>query len=256
MALGRSGGIRWVASQVERFQREGRNYNRRVRAAWKRYGYEGDAPTVNLAELRSQIETGADLNRVIAQWRRFNENARPGSTRPVEHNGHVVPAQMVKEARYAVRRENARRKALLYDVHPTFDEYEPWEKATAYANKNLHPITKVDNPLEVISNELLLSDRSYTTRYTETLLDVAGSDPEIEAIAEAILDMDDNDPATLRQIFENSKYDQVINIDFIYDAERSADKTPWDDYREGAYQLQGKRNQIVNFWREKLRGYL
>lgn len=233
-----------------------------MRAAWKRYGYEGDAPTVNLAELKGQIETGAELNRVIAQWRRFNENARPGSTRPVEHNGRVVPAQMVREARYAVRRENQRRKALLYDIHPEFDDYEPWEQATAYANKNIHPITKIDNPLETIANELLLTDRSYATRYTETLLDVAGSDPEIEAIAEAILDMDDADPARLRHIFENSKYDQVINIDFIYDTEQtggrrtSSDRTSWNDYTEAGYQLQGKRTQIVNFWKEKLHGYL
>ena len=60
--------IRWVGSQVERFWREGRNYNRRLRAAWKRNGYSGEAPVVDLSRLKDEIQTGAELNRQVAQF--------------------------------------------------------------------------------------------------------------------------------------------------------------------------------------------
>lgn len=227
-----------------------------MREAWKRNGYDGEPPTVNLADYREAIQTGAELNRIVEQWRRFSERTNPGSTRPVEYNGHIVPAQMVKEARYKVIRENKLRKRMLYEIHPEFDGYEPWEQATALANKNLHKVTKIDNPLEELSRELMMTDRSYAARYTETLRDVAGSDPEIDAIAEAILDMNDDNPALMRSIFENSKYDEVLNIDFIYKPDKSADRTPWEDTEENGMTLSGKRSRIIRFWKDKIRDYL
>lgn len=210
---------------------------------------------MNLTELKGQIETGAELNRIVNQWRRFNENTRPGSTRPVEYNGHVVPAQMVKEARYKVRRENRRRRELLYDIHPAYDDYEPWEQATALANKNLHPV-KVEpttNPLEVMSMNYLVSDDVYALRYADTLRNV---DDSLSYLADAIERFADADPERLRKILENARYDQVLNIDFIYKPEDSADKTPWKDYREGNIKFAGKRSQIITFWERELHDYL
>lgn len=213
---------------------------------------------MNLAELKGQIETGAELNRIVAQWRRFNENTRPGSTRPVEHNGHIVPAQSVKEARYKLIRENRRRREMLYDIHPAYDDYEPWEQATALANKNLHPVRQSPdyNPLDAISFDMMLSDSEYGLKYADTLRNIHGSDGEISEIADAIERMMDDDPVKLRKLLENSRYDPVLNIDFIYRPEDSVDKTPWDDYTEAGMRFSGKRSQLVSFWKRELHGYL
>lgn len=231
-----------------------------MRAAWKRYGYEGEPPTVNLAEMRDAIRTGDELNRIVAQWQRFNEAKRPGSTQPVEHNGQIVPAQMVREARFAARRENTRRKQMMLDIHPDYEVMTPVEKATAMANKNLHPVDPDTfvNPLDAMGSFGMYgkSDPEYMVKYVDTLLTVAGSDPEMRDLAERIEELMDANPYAMRKILENSKYDQVLNIDFIYRPSDSADKTPWEDYGEQGRKFSGKRSQIIRFWQEKFNEYL
>ena len=177
------GKIRWVASQRERFFREGRAYNRRLRAAWKREGYPGKPPTVNLTalfessvnrEMDSQIRTGADLNRTIASWKRFNESKRPGSTKPVAlDTGEVVPEYFVRERRNQVAQENHRRNKAKRNLYPDWDELDAVERATAMANKNLHPVEHPpgwENPLDKLGKFGVLgrSDQIYSVRYIDS----------------------------------------------------------------------------------------
>lgn len=252
--------IRWVASQVERFLREGRNYNRRLKAAWKRNGYTGEAPKVDLARLKEDITTGAELNRQIAQFKRFNASTNPSGMQPVTvADGSVVPRQLVREQTYALRRENMRRKRTLYEMEPGYDDLSNVEKATLLANKNLTPqqLPKGANPLDDLGKfgYFGTSDREYAEKYIDTLRTVAGSDPDFDRVYEIVERLADENPYALRVIFENSANDPEVTIDFVYQ-DKSADKTPWNDYSERGRNFKGKKSRIIKFWEGKADEYL
>lgn len=252
--------IRWVASQVERFWREGRNYNRRLRAVWKRNGYSGEAPVVDLSRLKDEIQTGAELNRQVAQFKRFNAVTNPSGMQPVETaDGSIVPKQLVREQVYANRRENMRRRETLYEIAPDYDELSNVEKATLLANKNLSPqkLPKGANPLDELGKfgYFSQSDREYADKYVDTLRTVAGSDADFEQVYDIVERLKNENPYALRVIFENSANDPEVTIDFIY-RENSADKTPWNDWSEGGRNFRGKKSRIINFWRAKADEYL
>lgn len=240
---------------MERFKREGANYNRRLRRAWKRYGYEGKAPIVHLDALSSEIQDSNELNRTIAQWRRFNERINPGSTRPVESGGHVVPAQMVKEQRYAVRRENMKRRNVLNEIAPGYDNMTPIQQATVLANKNLFQLklSQNANPLDAIGKFGMYgaSDAEYADRYISTLQDVAGSDPDFDEVIDVIERLKLENPYALRAIFENSENDDEVEIGFIYKSDKSYDQTPWEDDSHKGKRIAGKKTRIRNFWKRQ-----
>lgn len=255
MAFVRKPGIRWVASQVERFKREGANYNRRVKRAWDRYGYEGQPPTVDLDALSSDIQDSRELNRTIAQWRRFNERTRPGSTKPVESGGHIVPAQMVREQRYAVRLENVKRRKLINEIAPGYDEMTPIQQATVLANKNLShvKVPKNANPLDALGKFGMYghSDAEYADNYISTLQDVAGSDRDFDEVIETIERLKEENPYALRVIFENADNDDEIEIGFIYKSDKSYDQTPWGDTSVNGRRISGKKSRIIDFWKRQ-----
>lgn len=253
-------GIRWVRSQVERFWRDGRNYNRRLKAAWKRNGYSGTAPTVDLSRLKDEIATGAELNRQIAQFRRFNAVSNPSGMEPVTTaDGNVVPRQLVREQSYALRRENMRRKRTLYEIAPDYDDLTNLEKATLLANKNLSPqqLPQGKNPLDELGKfgYYTVSDREYAEKYVDTLRTVAGSDADFDEVYNTVERLASENPYALRVIFENSANDPEVTIDFVY-RDNSADKTPWSDYSERGRNYRGKKSRIINFWRRKADEYL
>lgn len=253
--------ISWVASQVERFYREGRNYNRRLRAAWKRNGYSGSAPVVDLAKLKDEITTGRELNRQIAQFKRFNAVTNSSGMEPVRVNdGSIVPKQFIREQTYARIRENKARRKALYEIAPDFDELSNLEKATFLANKNLTPqqLPKGVNPLDELGKfgYYSSSDREYAEKYIDTLKTVAGSDADFDEVYSIIERIADENPFGLRVIFENSNNDPEVTIDFIYKSDKSADKQPWEDYSEGGRNFKGKKSRIINFWRKKADEYL
>lgn len=254
-------GIRWVRSQVERFWREGRNYNRRLKAAWKRNGYSGSAPVVDLSRLKDEIATGAELNRQIAQFRRFNAISNPSGMEPVTTaDGNVVPRQLMREQSYALRRENIRRKRTLYEIAPDYDELTNVEKATLLANKNLSPqqLPLGKNPLDELGKfgYYSVSDREYADKYVDTLRTVAGSDADFDEVYSIVERLASVNPYALRLIFENSSNDPEVTIDFIYPDEKSADKTKWNDWSESGRRFKGKKSRIINFWRRKADEYL
>lgn len=253
--------IRWVASQVERFYREGRNYNRRLRNAWKRNGYSGTAPVVDLAKLKDDITTGQELKRQIAQFKRFNAVTNSSGLEPVRVNdGSIVPRQLIREQTYANIRENRRRRKILNQIHPGFDDLSNLEKAALLANKNLSPqhLPKGQNPLDALGKfgYYSTSDREYAEKYIDTLQTVAGSDSDFDEVYEIVNRISEENPYALRVIFENSENDPEVTIGFIGSGGESPDKTPWNDYSEGGRTFFGKKSRIINFWRKKADEYL
>lgn len=261
------GRIRWVGSQVERFFKAGRAYNRRLRAAWKREGYSGEPPTVDLNAIyeasrrgeESPINTRNDLNRLINTWNRFNEVKRPGSTRPVTtESGEVVPRYFVTERRNQIAQENRKRNKVRRNLYPEWDDLDNVDKAIALSNKNLHPLDYPDgeNPLDKIGKFGVYSssDQEYAVRYADTLESLYSKDKDLMEVVEIINRLSIENPLGLREVFENPMNDDVTSINFIY--EESSNMTSWVDYERAGRQRKGRRRQIIEFWKEVEREYL
>lgn len=257
-------------------RREARNYNRRLRRAWKRYGYDGQPPTVSAAEiirsskdrdLDAQVRTADDLNKMIKQWNRFNEIKRPGSTKPhILETGEFVPEFFVQERKRWVREENKRRKAAFRDIYP--DEAYPFETfskdaiemASKIANKNLHPLSfdeGFENPLDRLGKfgRYSESDRQYAVRYGDTIAELFPEDVDMLDISRILERFVDEDPMALREIFENPMYDDVTAINFVYES-GSPFMSSFQNYEIKGNQYKGRRQQVIDFWNQMEEKYL
>lgn len=242
-----------------------------MKRAWKRNGYPGKPPTVNLNEVYrasverdrdSTIKTGADLNKTIASWKRFNERTRPGSTKPtVLETGEIVPEYFVRERRNQVIQENRNRMKTKRNLYPNWEELDAVERAAAMANKNMHMEPKPDgweNPLDRMGKFGMMSrsDQAYSLRYTETLESLFSKDPELEEIAEIVEAISIANPQALREIFENPAYDDVTAISFLYDEGESPFLQPAEDYEFHGRKRKGRRTMVKEFWRKMADVYL
>ena len=187
-----------------------------MRRAWKRYGYDGQPPTVSAAEiirsskdreLGSPVRTADDLNKMIRQWQRFNEVKRPGSTKPhALETGEVVPEYFVQERKRWVRAENRKRKKVVEELYPSglFD----------------------------------------TTTDTSPLYDLA-----MKAAGKNIL------PVSYNEDFENPMYDDVTALNFVYE-QGSPNMTSFQNYTIRGQEYKGRRQQVIDFWNLMKEKYL
>lgn len=248
-----------------------------MRRAWKKYGYDGQPPTVSAAEiiksskdreLYAVVRTADDLNKMIRQWQRFNEVKRPGSTKPhMLETGEMVPEYFVQERKRWVRQENRKREQVLDELYPsglfdiTSDTSPLYDLAVKASGKNILPISYNEgreNPLERLGKfgRYEDSDASYAIRYVDTLNDLFGdNDIELADVSRILERFVDENPLALRTIFENPKNDDVTAINFIYE-QGSPNMTSFENYTIRGREYKGRRQQVIDFWGEMEEMYL
>lgn len=247
-----------------------------MRRAWKKYGYDGQPPTVSAAEIiksskerefDAPVRTADDLNKIIRQWQRFNEVKHPGSTRPhILETGEFVPEYFVRERKRWVRAENKRRKQAFRGIYS--EEAYPFdspssdaiEMAGKIAGKNLHPLTfdeAFENPLDRLGKfgRYSDSDRAYATRYGDTIAELFPNDADMLGISRILDRFVDEDPMALREIFENPMYDDVTAINFVYEG-GSPFMSSFQNYEIKGKQYKGRRQQVIDFWHGMEEKYL
>lgn len=132
------------------------------------------------------------------------------------------------------------------DTSPLYD------LAMKAAGKNILPASyneDFENPLDRLGKfgRYEDSDASYAIRYSDTLQDLFGNDGELLDVARILERLVDENPAALREIFENPMYDDVTALNFVYE-QGSPNMTSFQNYTIRGQEYKGRRQQVVDFW--------
>lgn len=209
--------IRWNANQQARLKSAVAKYNAAVTRMVNSGRYDVVPLKTSYQHEKERIRTRDELYKRERQLLRVLVKNNKKALTPVEVNGEVAPMYLVQEERYARRSINLRRRKLLHELYPNWEEYTPVQKASRLSDKNLTPVK-----FKGVSGSRLESFRAmeytgvfdYVDNYLAAWRYWSRDAPSYSSVEETIARFRDEAPDKLILIFEGN-YDEAT-IDYIY----------------------------------------
>lgn len=219
MSTKHTSNIRWRNSDIKKITNVVRQFNaKRTRIINSNPSAQNYLPQkVNVTELRANIQTRKDFNRIIKSLSRFKQK---GSETPVENsNGLVLTKYELNELRIKVRSINIRRayQRKLADVSiykgntGTIAETNLQPKKFNFDKLNHNTWTKFNQNVEKQLQTNYFNDRAYEYKqnYIKALYTMFNS--EADYAVELVNKIDGN-------VLAQAYYDNtILQLDFIYD---------------------------------------
>lgn len=229
--------IRWNANQQKRLKEAVRKYNAAITRMVKTGRYDVLPLKTSFQHEKERIRTRDELYKRERQLLRILVKNNKKALDPVNVDGEIAPMYLVQEERYARRSINLRRKKMLDELYPNWEEYTPVQKASRLADKNLTPIK-----YRGVSGYRLESYRSmeytgvfeYVDNYLAAWRMWSHDAPSYSSVEEIIARFRNEKPDKLILIFEGN-WDEAT-IEYIYP--------------NSAYQLEFAKRQdaVGRFW--------
>ena len=233
--------ISWNPSQKKRLRKAVSSYNAAITRMEKSGKYDALPNRTSVEREMGLIETRDELRQRERELGRILKKNNPEADKPVDLSSNgtlVVPQYLQKEIQLAARSINKRRLSQRFQL---FDDLADVSKATEYArysNKNLMDIDEDDyydgDDLDALWEELYPQTAKYADKFVEAWNEYNG-DPLVPGVIEF---MAEQYPDELALIFESG--DDEVSINYIYSAEKSADKTP----------VVLRHDNIISYWND------